>query len=99
MEDADAEHNAGDEADRDLHPAMGELKPNGQHAADNRRDENQRAIIGEKDSWHEVRNRGRESVDNEKTSGRSGNLTSSISGGLAIAQRGDLKLAGMCATS
>ena len=55
VEDADAEHDAGDEADGELHPAVRQLKPDRDHAADDRRDEDQCAIIGEQDGGHDVR--------------------------------------------
>ena len=54
VEHADAEHHAGDEADGELHPAVRELKPDRDHAADDRRDEDQCAIIGEQDGGHDV---------------------------------------------
>ena len=52
VEHADAEHHARDEADGELHPAVCELKPDRNHPSHNRRDEDQRAIIGEQDSGH-----------------------------------------------
>ena len=38
VEHTDAKHDAGDEAHGELHPAMRELEPNGDHTADDRRD-------------------------------------------------------------
>jgi D-tyrosyl-tRNA(Tyr) deacylase len=49
-----AQHYARHEAYRELHPAMRELKPHRDHPADDRRDEDQRAIIGEQDEGHRV---------------------------------------------
>jgi hypothetical protein len=52
VEHADAEHDAGHEAHGELHPPMRKLKPNRNHPAENRRNEDQRAIIGEQNGGH-----------------------------------------------
>ena len=46
VQHADAEHHAGHEADGELHAAVRQLKPDRDHAADDRRDEDQYAVIG-----------------------------------------------------
>ena len=59
---ADAEHHAGDEADGELHAAMRQPEPDRDHAAGNRRQQDEDAIIGEqRDVGHEERSRGRRS--------------------------------------
>ncbi len=58
VEHADSQHYAGDEAHGELHPAVRQLKPDGNHAADNRRDEDQCAIIGQQYGGHVVRSTG-----------------------------------------
>ena len=48
VQHADAEHHRGDEADGDLHPAVREPNPLRNHPADDRRGDDQQAVVGER---------------------------------------------------